>query len=322
MSKQCVGIDFGGTFCKFVLLDENYKAGEVFQLPTILDNGTDGLVGQMVAGARKAIEIAKAAGDEVVAVGVGSPGPLSPSKGMIYALPNIPGIRDFHIREAIQSQVGIPAALENDANAAAFGEFLCGAGQGLSDMVMLTLGTGVGGGIIIGGKIHHGAHEVGAELGHIVVVPGGIDCGCGQTGCMERYCSARYLAENTVRRMEEGSASSLSAILADKGEIDAKDINEARRAGDELAVEMWDEMTRFLALGCISICRILDPQRIVLAGGMVKAGNDLLDPVKEHFKKLDWSMTKQVTEITIAALGSDAGAIGAAGVAWQMVRGG
>ena len=185
-------------------------------------------------------------------------------------------------------------------------------------MVLLTLGTGLGGGVITRGRILHGAHEMGAEIGHMIVVPGGEQCGCGQRGCLERYCSATYLAELATRQVvSEGRASSLGALIETKGAIDAKDVNDARREGDALAGEIWDQTAFYLALASVNLCRIFDPDEIVLAGGLTKAGEDLMQPLRGHFRSLHWKITEPMTKLAFAQLGNDAGAIGAAGVAWQ-----
>ena len=317
MARACIGVDLGGTFIKFGLLDEDRQPSEVFQLPTPTE-GVDAVLDQMIAGARQAIDRAGLGEGEIVGVGIGSPGPLSMANGLVYESPNIPGFKNVPIRDRVSRGVGLPATLENDANAAALGEYLCGAGKEGGDMVLLTLGTGLGGGVIVGGKLLHGAHEIGGELGHMMIVPGGRLCGCGQRGCIEQYCSATFMSLGAQRKLQEdGVESSLADVLAAKGEITSKDINEARRAGDAFAAEVWDEMARYLAMGCVSFARILDPDRIVLAGGMAAAGEDLLQPVLKHYRELHWTLTEPKTAIALATLGNDAGVIGAAGVAWQ-----
>jgi len=318
MGKVCIGVDLGGTFIKFGLLDESRKASEIFQLPTPQDEGIDGVIAQMIAGARQAMEKAGLTNGDVVGVGVGSPGPLSMSKGIVYNSPNIPGMTNVPLKARISEALDLPCSLENDANAAGLGEFLCGAGRECSNMVLLTLGTGVGGGVIVDGKVLHGAHEIGAELGHTLIVPDGRECGCGQRGCIEQYCSATFMSNHAAKALESGDRpSSLRQVLQAEGKLTSKDINEHRGAGDEFASEVWDEMCRYLAMGCITYSRILDPDRIVLAGGMAAAGDDLLSPVVNHYKDMHWKMTEPRTEIALATLGNDAGVIGAAGVAWQ-----
>ena len=318
MTDKCVGIDLGGTFIKFVVTDHRGNASEILELPTPTDGGPEGLVEQMVCGARKVMDSIAAPGEQVLGVGVGSPGPLDLDAGVVLAMPNIAGMVNVPLRDMVGDPLGLPVALENDANAAAYGEYISGAGKDADDLVVLTLGTGVGGGVVIGGELLHGAHQMGAELGHMIIVPDGEPCACGQRGCLERYCSAKFMAERTMARMaSEKPRTALSAIVEGKGSIDAKDINEARAAGDAFAAEVWDRTARYLALGCVNLARIFDPDKIVLTGGMAKAGADLVDPVRRHFADLHWVMTEIKTEVAIAALGSDAGAIGAAGVAWR-----
>lgn len=315
MAKYCIGIDLGGTFIKFVLVDDRGTPTETFQLPT--PDHVDGVVDQMVVGGRQALETHGVAPEDAVGVGIGSPGPLDIDKGIVLNTPNIGGMVNVPLRDRVSEGIGMPAVLENDANAAAYGEFIAGAGREARNMALLTLGTGVGGGAIVDGKLLHGSHGMGAELGHMIVQPGGRPCGCGQVGCLEQYGSATFIARNAMRLIrEEGRASSLADVIGAKGEIDAKDINEARRAGDELAAEVWDEAAHYLAIGCLDLCRVFDPDVIVLGGGMTNAGDDLMTPLKKHFNDLHWNMTPVVTDITIAALGNDAGSIGSAGVAW------
>ena len=320
MSRWCIGVDLGGTFIKFGLLGADRQASETLQLPTPVNEGGSGVVSQMVAGVRQLMDTHQVDLTDVVGIGIGAPGPLDLAEGMVIAMPNIPGMENLRIRDQLAEAIGEPGVLENDANAAAYGEYLCGAGRGARDMVMLTLGTGVGSGIVLDGQVLHGSHGIGAELGHMVIEPGGELCGCGQRGCLERYCSATYVARHAAARIEGGEASSLADVLAAAGELTAKDINEARRAGDELAAAVWDRSAYYLALACVNVCRIFDPDEIVLAGGMTRARNDLMDPTQTYFRRLHWSLTDPATTIVFSSLGDNAGVVGAAGVAWQSLQ--
>lgn len=321
MAKYCIGIDLGGTFIKFGVMDADSAGGQTLQLPTPTDRGSAGVIEQIVDGARQVMQINGVRGQEVLGVGIGSPGPIDLSEGVILSLPNIPGMESCPLRDAVGEALELPAVLENDANAAAYGEYIGGAGKEAADMVMLTLGTGVGSGIIINGHILHGAHEIGGELGHMIVDPGGEACNCGQRGCLERYSSARYLADYARRLIEQGRPSALQDVLNEAGQIDAADINAHRQQGDALAAEVWDRAVFYLAIGCVNICRIFDPDRIVLAGGMTKAGEDLLGPLEAHFQRNHWSLSGIRTELALAEIGSDAGVLGAAGVAWSAFGG-
>lgn len=319
MARQCIGIDLGGTLIKFGLLDEEGNPGKPFDLPTP-QGGGDAVVQQMIDGARKLMEKHKLARSDVAAVGVGSPGPLKMSEGIILATPNIPGMVNIPISAMISAALGIPMVLENDANAAGFGEYVALQKTGIRHMVFLTLGTGVGGGIVVDGKVVRGAHDIGAELGHMIVQPCGEPCNCGQCGCLERYASATFMSLRAQRMVQDGAPSSLQETLKHKGKINSKDINEARKAGDALAKKVWDEAAMYLGIACVNIARMLDPDRIVLGGGLANAGDDILLPVREHFHRMNWKITPPETAVVLAKLGNDAGFIGAAGVAWQAYR--
>ena len=315
MATHCIGIDLGGTFVKFCLLDSERRPSEIIELPT--PKKGDDLIHQMVHGARSLIDRHGVSDSNILAVGIGSPGPLDFETGCIISLSNLPGLDGLPIRDRVSEGLAKPTLLENDANAAAYGEFVCGAGVATQDMVMLTLGTGLGSGIIQDGKLLHGSHGLGGELGHMIVEPGGELCGCEQKGCLERYCSATYIAQRAAKRIEaENDGGLLAAVMRQKGEINSKDIVEAVQAGDTMAQEVWDDAMVFLAIGCVSICRIFDPEKIVIGGGMASAGEQLLQPLQKHYQEQNWKLTDIRTELVLAQLGNDAGAIGAAGAAW------
>lgn len=319
MAKYCIGIDLGGTFIKFTLVDESYRASEVIQRAT--GSGSDEVVSNMVLGAETLLSQQSVNRRDVVAVGIGSPGPLNTAKGIILDSPNIKGMVNFPLRDRVCERLGLPGVLVNDANAAAYGEYLCGAGHHQGDMVLLTLGTGVGSGIVLGGKLLEGAHGIGGEMGHMVVHPGGEPCGCGQRGCLERYCSATFIAQRARRLLDRSRLTGLLAErLANQGEITAKDVEETAFAGDETASQIWQEAVYYLAIGCVNICRTFDPDRIVLGGGLTHAGARLMVPLLAEVEKLNWTLTEQKTRIEFAQLGNRAGSIGAAGVAWASVK--
>jgi glucokinase len=240
MKDMCVGIDLGGTYIKLALLDRDLRLCGTLRRPTPADRGPEGVIEAIVSAARELMEREGSSDDQVAGVGIGSPGPLDLAEGMVLGMPNIPGFDHVPLRNRVEEGLGLPAVLENDANAAALGEFLVGRGRDVRHMVMLTLGTGVGSGIVIDGRLLHGAHGVGAELGHLIVEADGEPCGCGQRGCLERYASATYLAEYARRLIESGGRSGpLAERLAANGRIDARDVQQARAAGDETAAPAW-----------------------------------------------------------------------------------
>jgi glucokinase len=319
MATWCIGIDLGGTFIKFGLLDEDGKTGGALQRSTP-GGGAEGVIAQMADGAKRLVESAGLRLGDIVAIGVGAPGPADLSAGIILAMPNIPGMENVPLSRRLTEALHLPVYLENDANAAAYGEYCYGVGKGGRNMVLLTLGTGVGSGVIVEGRVLRGSHDLGGEIGHMVVQVDGEPCACGQRGCLERYSSATSMARRAQQMIEGGRASELAAVLRRKGALDAADINTARKAGDALAAEVWNEGAFYLAVACVNVCRVLDPERIVLAGGLTAAGDDLLAPVTEHFRRLHWSLAPPRTQIVLSTLGAEAGVIGAAALAWQASR--
>ena len=319
MSTYYLGVDLGGTFTKLGLLEgqgSDIRTWGFRQVPTATESPA-ALVDSIVRAAGALIEDEKLDPARCGGIGVGAPGPLNRALGLILHLPNIPGMANLALARLIAEATGIPAVLENDANAAALGEYLFGVGRDVDSMVMLTLGTGVGGGIVVDGQIIHGAHDYAGEIGHLLVEPGGRPCNCGQRGCLEQYASATHMARYAEMAARNGRASILNDTLARKGSLDAADINAARKLGDELATEAWLTACRMLAVACVSLERLLDCEMIVLAGGMTKAGEDLLNPLDEFYSQLDWKLSPRQSRLAIATLGDKAGVWGAAGVALQ-----
>lgn len=316
----CVGVDLGGTNIKAGLLDEQARVLSRSSVPTELDRGRDAVVANIAGAAERAIAEAKVDRKKVVGIGIGSPGPMSHRQGMVINPGNLPCLKDTPLRDIIRERTGIPATLENDANAAAWGEFWAGAGKGVRDLVMFTLGTGVGGGVIVEGRLLRGHFENGAELGHMPVCPGGRLCSCGQLGCVEAYSSAYFLARHAEDLIKKGQPSVLKKRV-DAGEmLMAEHIVEASKAGDELARRVWDEACYYLGVAIVIVQHFSNPQRVVLAGGLIAAGDYLLERVREHAAKLAWHLLDDKPEILFATLGNDAGFIGAAGCAWEAHR--
>ena len=317
MPRVCIGIDLGGTFIKLALLDEQLRLTSQDRRPTPADSGPDAVVEAMASGAEALLDAAGAGKPDVAGVGIGSPGPLDLDAGVVIGMPNLTGFEGFPLRDRLAERLALPAALENDANAAALGEFLVGAARDVRHMVLLTLGTGVGSGIVIDGRLVHGAHGLGGEVGHLLVAPGGRPCGCGQSGCLERYASATYLAQHARKLLDQGRPTALANVLAETGEITAEHVQLAAADGDELAKEVWAEAIDALAVACVGLARVLDPDLVVFGGGMANAGDALIAPLRRRFHELHWRLTPPRTQLALATLGNDAGVIGAAGVAWQ-----
>jgi glucokinase len=307
-----IGIDLGGTNLKAGICDAQGVLTTQHTVETQADLGFEHVFARMVRMVDELMTLAQLAPDDVAGIGVGAPGPLSRAEGIIHNAPNLPGWVHIPLRDRLAAAIGLPVTLENDANAAAFGEFVAGAGRDSRNLVMLTLGTGVGSGIVLDGRVWHGADDSAGEMGHTILVPGGRPCPCGQNGCFERYCSASAIATRLVEAVEAGQDSILAADIRTGRAIDAANVERAKAAGDPLAVRIWDETCYYLALGCITLERLLVPDLIVLAGGLIGAGDRLLVPVQENYAKLRWKLTPQVTRIALSTLGGEAGVIGAA----------
>ena len=309
-----LGLDLGGTNIKAGVVDRKASVVASVSMPTPRRGDPDAVIDALASAAECAVVRAKLPLSDVASIGVGSPGLLDLENGLVVAMPNLSGWDRIGLQQKLSERTGWQVVLENDANAAAYGEFWAGAGRdpAIQHMVMLTLGTGIGSGLVIDGRILHGGFGLGGEGGHTIIGKDGPPCGCGQHGCVESFASA----PNTVRRAREqldaGVPSSLSQM---RQPLSAKDVFDAAKAGDALARTVAEQTADALAIACINFCRILDPQMIVLAGGMILAGDYLIDLVRTRFSKRTWSLVPERVQIVPAELGNDAGFIGAAAVA-------
>lgn len=317
-----LGLDLGGTNVKAGVVSDDARVRSRVSVPTEADGGPDRVIVVMIDAARRAASEAGLPLESIAGIGIGAPGPLDFDAGVIKAAPNLPGFRDVPLRDRIASGTGVRTVLENDANAAAFGEYWAGAGRDASirNLVMLTLGTGIGSGLVVDGRLVHGGFGLGGEGGHIIVQPDGRRCGCGQRGCLEAYASASSTARRAAEALAEGAASRLRSMIADGGEPTARQVFEAAAAGDGLAERLVDDTARYLGLAAVTLCRLLDPQMIVFAGGMALAGDQLFGRVRAAFLAESWELTVQQVRIVPAELGNDAGFIGAAAVVREAGR--
>jgi len=312
MTETYVGIDLGGTNIKIGCFDSQIRLLCKTAISTEADMGAETVVDRVGWTTEKLLDDNGLSIEKVEAIGIGAPGPSKLDEGIIIASPNIPSFKNVPLRKMISDRFGKPAILENDANAACWGEYVLGAGKGVEDMVFFTLGTGIGGGVIIDGKLVHGFTDNGAELGHIIIYPDGRKCGCGQRGCVEAYASADSTAKRATEAIRAGEQSSLKKVLEEKGQISCQDVYEHLAAGDKLAKKITEETAKALAIVSVNMLHVTEPQRIVFAGGMIAAGDALLNRIKYYFNEQIWSLKKEPVEITFATLGEDAGIVGAA----------
>jgi len=315
MSEMFVGIDLGGTNIKIGLFDSELKLISKTSVATKVDMGPEVVIDKMAQTAKKLLVEVGLSLQDIVAVGIGTPGPAKYSEGIIIKSTNMPTFKNVPICRMLKERLGAPVVFDNDANVACWGEYAVGAGKGVKDMVFFTLGTGIGGGIISNGELVHGCDENGAELGHMVIYPDGRKCNCGQRGCVEAYASADSTARRAREAIEAGAESSLKKVLEEKGQITSKDVYEHLAAGDKLAKEITDGTAKALAITCINMLHTTEPKRIVFAGGMIAAGDVLLNRIKDFFNEHIWTLKAETVEICFATLGEDAGIIGAAALA-------
>ncbi|MHC4476761.1 MAG: ROK family protein [Planctomycetota bacterium] len=320
MSATFVGIDLGGTNIKIGCFDTQLKLIAKTSATTEADAGPQTVVDTMAQTAEKLSAENALSCQDIAAVGIGAPGPANLDEGIIIASPNMPSFKNVPLRKMVSDRFGKPAVLENDANAACWGEFVLGAGKDVNDMVFFTLGTGIGGGIVSGGKLVHGSADNAAELGHIIIYPDGRLCGCGQRGCVEAYASANSTAARATEAARAATPSSLKELLQQNDKITCKDVFDHAAAGDNLAKEITDQTAKALAIICVNMLHTTEPKRIVFAGGMIAAGDMLLHSIKEHFNAQIWTLKKEPVEIAFATLGEDAGIIGAAALARHAQR--
>lgn len=263
----------------------------------------------------RSLEDAAGAGrDRIVGAGVGSPGPLDRSRGLVLGTPNL-GWTNFPIRDRVSDVLDLPAELDNDANCAVYGEWWLGAGRGVHHLVGLTLGTGIGGGIVLNGEILHGASDAAGEVGHMTVDFTGRRCKCGNDGCLEAYASGPNIAARAVEGIRAGNDSILPELVdGDLDRITAATVYEGLVLGDDYARDVMTETARLLAVGVANLVNLLNPERVVIAGGVTRAGDHLFLPLRAEVRRRAFPSAAQACTIVPAALPETAGVVGAAGV--------
>lgn len=307
-----IGIDLGGTNIATAVVNENFKILGKGELPTNADRDALSIAKDMAKTVDMACEAAGVSKESIEWIGVGSPGAVNKKTGVIEYANNL-HFSNVPLKQYIEELTGIKCYVENDANAAAYGELLAGAGRGYSDMVAITLGTGVGGGVIIDGKIFDGSNSFGAELGHTVIMVDGERCTCGRDGCWEAYASATALIRQTKAAMEADKDSYMWKIADSLDQVNGKTAFDGMRAGDQTATAVCEKYIEYVACGITNMINIFQPQILCIGGGISKEKDNLLIPIKAYVEANRYSKeAKQQTELKIAQLGNDAGIIGAA----------
>lgn len=313
-----LGIDLGGTSTGVGIVTSLGKLEESVSFPTEARGGPEQAVRAIGAAAR---DLLARHDGKVALVGVGAPGPLDIRTGVVIEMPNL-GWKNVPLRAMLEEEFGLVTHLDNDANAAAFGEYWVGAGRGARLLVCFTLGTGVGGGIVLDGAVLRGASGAAAEFGHMLIEPSGRKCSCGKSGCLEAYASATAIAARARERLEMRRDSTLRDLTArDPSLLTSKLVAEAAGKGDVLALEIIEETARYLAVGISNVMNVLNPDAVVVGGGVMGAGDLLLGPLRDFVRELTFDVQYRDARIVAAALGGEAGIVGAAGIALTWERG-
>ena len=315
--RYIVGVDLGGTSIGVGVVP--FEGGTVLgmrTLPTEPHRGAkfvvDRMVGMIQAAIKDAGREAALADEAIIGVGVGSPGPLDRRTGTVLETPNL-GWRNFPLRDLVANATGLDAVLDNDANAATLGEWWMGAGRGVSTLVGLTLGTGIGGGIVIDGCVYHGASDVAGEIGHMTIDSTGRKCNCGNYGCLEAYASGPAIAARAVEGLEAGQPSVLPEMVdGNLDQITAETVYEAIVAGDQYATEVMHETAKFLGTGVANLINVLNPEMVVVSGGVTRAGDHLFGPLRAEVRRRAFREAFEHCQIVSSELGDMAGVIGAA----------
>ena len=306
-----LGIDLGGTNVAAAVVDKDGSILGKASLPTPR-TGAEAVADQMAAAAAAAVEKAGISMEQVESVGIGSPGTIEPQHGLIKFWSNL-DFEDVPLAALMEERLSKPIYLENDANAAALGEYAAGAGKGSQSMVAITLGTGVGGGAILNGKLYTGFNYAGMEVGHFVIEHGGRLCTCGRRGCFEAYCSATALIKRTREVMEETPDSLLWQLAGSLDQVNGRTPFDAAAQGDAAAGKVIDEYVDYLGCGVASLVNILQPEVFCIGGGPSAQGETLMAPVRYILNREDYARNSvHRTRLVRAALGNDAGIIGAA----------
>ncbi|MFR8642509.1 MAG: ROK family protein [Monoglobus pectinilyticus] len=305
-----LGIDLGGTNIAAGIVNKNGEILKKLSCPTLPGRPFDEIIGDMAELCSNLLSISSITEDEIKAIGIGSPGAIDNKNGVVLYAGNL-NWTNAAICDELNKYYNIPINLENDANAAAYGEYaMCG--KKVKDFIFITLGTGIGGGIIIDGKIYRGFNGAGAEVGHSTLVFNGEKCTCGRKGCCEAYGSVTALIRQTSRSIMLNQDSLMAKSYKETGEINGKTAFDAAKAGDINAQTVVKQYIEYVADGICSLVNIFEPELLLIGGGISKEGGYLLNPIKEYCEKNYFCKNIRQTEIGIAVLGNDAGIIGAA----------
>ncbi len=310
--KYYLGVDVGGTNISCGVVDEDYNIVAVCKRKTESERGYDAIAADIAALVRETAEKAEIGLDKIKSVGIGCPGTCNTATGKVEYSNNLRW-NNANLRDDVEKALGKKVYIENDANAAAYGEFIAGKAKGAENAVIITIGTGIGAGVIIGGKLYSGSNFAGAEIGHTVISVDGYECTCGRKGCFEAYCSATGLIRMTREAVEANPKSKLRELVENDGRISARTAFNAAKLNDDTGAEVVERYIKHLACGIANVINVFQPDILCIGGGVCNEGDNLLVPLKKQIAENIYSKNSEKnTQIEICSLGNDAGIIGAA----------
>lgn len=306
-----IGVDIGGTTMSAGILDKDNNIIFRKGVKTFSNQGTEKVLERVVQMLTDLLKESKIDVENIESIGVGCPGEMDASRKTVTFSNNL-GWINVPLKKYLEDKLKLPVSIENDANCAALGEYVAGAGQKYNSVIMVTLGTGVGGSLVLDKKLFRGCSGCAGIIGHIAVDLEGLDCNCGRKGCWEAYASVGALVRQATQKAEENKESLLNKILLEKGNLSGKTIFDAAKQGDKAAKEVLNQYVKYLSVGFVSLVNIFDPDVIIVGGGISREGDFLLQPVREIVQKEKYCKSAKQANIIASKLGNDAGLIGAA----------
>jgi glucokinase len=313
-----VAVDLGGTKIALGIISDEYRVLAKEHHLTLAEEGVDSVIKRIISAIKQVINSRDMALSQLGGVSLAAAGAIDSQRGIITLSPNLPGWHDVPLGDIISERLGVRTWLINDANAAALGEHQFGAGSGVDNLIYLTIGTGIGGAIIIDGKLYTGACGSAGEIGHMTIVIDGPRCECGNIGCLETLASGKAVAREAIERISSGERSSLTEITGGKIEsVTAKDVAMAAQRGDPLAEDTINNAAVYLGVGMANLVNIFNPEMIVVGGGMANIGDRLLNPARQVVRERAFPVSAEAVRIVAAELGDNAGLLGAACFAFK-----
>lgn len=313
MRRYAIGIDLGGTYVKLALVDSGGRLFHRAAQSTADYEGKKSLIEAIANEVDKILKAARLARKDLLGIGIGVPGLVDFKRGFIYDLTNVAGWKNVPLKKILEKRLKARVLVDNDVNLMALGEYRFGAGRGARNLVCLTLGTGVGGGIIIGGELYRGSSSVAGEIGHMPLKEDGLACNCGSFGCLERYVGNRFIVDEIKSRIKGARDTEIGRLVkGDFSSITPEVISDAAKRGDRLAIDFWHEVGRRIGTTLSGVINLLNPEKIIIGGGMANAGKILFRSIRDTVNERAMPIPKRIVKIIKARLGTDAGIVGAA----------